>query len=75
MSSANQNNRDFTGNDVIDKVHSYVLGRFFDEPPSLSDNLIRVALHNGNGEKNIVLKGKGHIGLTSKENPTTLLYL
>ena len=28
MSSAKQNNRDFSGNDVIDKIHLHVLGRF-----------------------------------------------
>ena len=28
MSSAKQNNRDLSGNDVIDKIHSHVLGSF-----------------------------------------------
>ena len=28
MSSAKQNNRDFSGNDVIVKIHPHVLGRF-----------------------------------------------
>ena len=29
MSSAKQNNRDFSGSDVMEKNHSYLLGRFY----------------------------------------------
>ena len=39
MSSAKQNNRDFSGNDVMGKNHSYLLGRLYrkNNAPSLSE--------------------------------------
>ena len=40
MSSAKQNNRDFSGNDVMGKNHSYLLGRYIRKiTPSLSLSL------------------------------------
>ena len=51
MSSAKQNNRDFSGNDVIDKIHSHVLGH---NSLSLSD--VTVTLLDSFGGKSLRTK-------------------
>ena len=80
MSSANENNRDFSGSDVTERNHSYLLGRLYivnigkmTLALSLSLSLSRSIDRSISRTMNIyILSRIGPRCVLSKENPTTL---